>query len=140
MKQRVFLFLALCLLLTLGACGGTQPDTASTAPLTAQAPSSTQTTTDATTTETATEPATQETTTAAFSLDDVSLTETPNSSCFSKIGYSDAHETLVLVFRSGGTYLYSGVPASVWQSFRTADSLGRYFNTKIKGNFPSEKV
>lgn len=140
MKQRVFLLFALCLLLTLGACGGTQQDTASTAPLTAQAPSSTQTTTAATTTETATEPATQETTTAAFSLDDVLLTETPNSSCFSKIGYSDAHETLVLVFRNGGTYLYSGVPESVWQSFRAADSLGRYFNTKIKGNFPSEKV
>ena len=136
MKQRVFLFLALCLLLTLGACGGTQPDTASTAPLTAQAPSSTQ----ATTTETATEPATQEATTAAFSLDDVALTATPNSSCFSKIGYSEAHETLVLVFRSGGTYLYTGVPASVWQSFRAADSLGRYFNTKIKGVYPSEKV
>ena len=34
---------------TLGACGGTQPDTASTAPLTAQAPSSTQATTAATT-------------------------------------------------------------------------------------------
>ena len=140
MKQRVFLFLALCLLLTLGACGGTQPDTASTAPLTAQAPSSTQATTAATTKGTTTGPAAQEPTTAAFSLDDVPLTATPNSSCFSKIGYSEAHETLVLVFRNGGVYLYTGVPESVWQSFRAADSLGRYFNTKIKGNFPSEKV
>ena len=140
MTPRVFLFLALCLLFALGACGSTQPDTASTAPLTAQAPSSTLPTTAATTTEPAAESTTQEPTTAAFSLDDVSLTATPNSSCFSKIGYSEAHETLVLVFRSGGTYLYTGVPDAVWQSFRAADSLGRYFNTKIKGNFPSEKV
>ena len=138
MKQRVFLFLALCLLLTLGACGGTGTEPATA--LATQAPSTTLATTVLATTEPAAESTTQETTTAAFSLDDVTLTATPNSSCFSKIGYSEAHETLVLVFRNGGTYLYTGVPDAVWQSFRAADSLGRYFNTKIKGVFPSEKV
>lgn len=138
MKQRVFLFLALCLLLTLGACGGTGTEPATA--LATQAPSTTLATTILATTEPAAESTTQETTTAAFSLDDVTLTATPNSSCFSKIGYSEAHETLVLVFRNGGTYLYTGVPDAVWQSFRAADSLGRFFNTKIKGVFPSEKV
>ena len=138
MKQRVFLFLALCLLLTLGACGGTGTEPATA--LATQAPSTTLATTVLATTEPAAESTTQETTTAAFSLDDVTLTATPNSSCFSKIGYSEAHETLVLVFRNGGTYLYTGVPDAVWQSFRAADSLGRFFNTKIKGVFPSEKV
>ena len=138
MKQCVLFLVVLCLLFSLGACGstGTEPSTATST----QALSTTLPTTAATTTETATEPATQEATTAAFSLDDVTLTATPNSSCFSKIGYSEAHETLVLVFRNGGTYLYTGVPDAVWQSFRAADSLGRFFNTKIKGVFPSEKV
>ena len=138
MKQRVLLFLALCLLLTLGACGGTgtEPSTATTT----QAPSTTLATTVLATTEPTAESTTQEPTTAAFSLDDVPLTATPNSSCFSKIGYSEAHETLVLVFRNGGVYLYTGVPDAVWQSFCAADSLGRFFNTKIKGVFPSEKV
>ncbi len=138
MKQRVFLFLALCLLLTLGACGGT--DAEPTAAQSAPASSTALATTVLSTTEPTAESTTQEPTTAAFSLDDVSLTETPNSSCFSKIGYSDAHETLVLVFRNGSTYLYTGVPDAVWQSFCAADSLGRYFNTKIKGVFPREKV
>ena len=138
MKQRVFLFLALCLLLTLGACGGTGTEPATA--LATQAPSTTLATTVLATTEPAAESTTQETTTAAFSLGDVSLTATPGSSCFSKIGYSDAHETLVLVFRNGGVYLYTGVPDAVWQSFCAADSLGRFFNTKIKGVFPSEKV
>jgi len=138
LKRWGYLILSLCLLAALCACGNT--DAEPTAATTTQAPPSTQAATTETTTENTTEPTTQETTTAAFSLDDVSLTETPNSSCFSKIGYSDAHETLVLVFRGGGTYLFSGVPASVWQSFRAADSLGRYFNTKIKGVYSSEKV
>ena len=138
MKQCVFLLLSLCLLIALCACGSAETNHAS-APVT-QAPSATQPTTAMTTTETTTEPTTQEPTTAAFSLSDVPLTATPNSSCFSKIGYSEAHETLVLVFRSGGTYLYTGVPVSVWNTFCAADSLGRYFNTKIKGVYPSEKV
>ena len=138
MKPLVCLMLSVCLLAVLCACGNT--DAKSTTTTTTQAPLTTQATTAITTTETTTEPTTQEPTTAAFSLDDVSLTATPDSSCFSKIGYSEAHETLVLVFRGGGTYLYTGVPVSVWQSFRGAESLGRFFNTKIKGNYPSEKV
>ena len=139
MKQCVLFLFVLCLLFALGACGNTNPEPTTT-PST-QAPSTTLPSAAATTAQApTTERTTRETTTAAFSLGDVSMTATPNSSCFSKIGYSDAHETLVLVFRSGGTYLYSGVPASVWQSFRTADSLGRYFNTKNKGVYPSEKV
>ena len=140
MKQRVYLILCLCLLFALCACGNTDPEP-TTAPTT-QAPSTTLPSTAATTTEApTTESTTQEPTTAAFSVDDVSMTATPDSSCFSKIGYSEAHETLVLVFRSSGsTYLYRNVPVSVWQSFHAADSLGRYFNTKIKGNYPSEKV
>ena len=138
MKQCVFLLLSLCFLIALCACGSAETNQAS-APVT-QAPSATQPTTAMTTTEPTTEPTTQEPTTAAFSLSDVPLTATPNSSCFSKIGYSEAHETLVLVFRSGGTYLYTGVPVSVWNAFCASDSLGRYFNTKIKGVYPSEKV
>ena len=140
MKRCAYLILSLCLLAVLCACGNT--DTEPTTATTTQAPLTTQPSTAATTTQApTTESTTQEPTTAAFSLSDVSLTATPNSSCFSKIGYSEAHETLVLVFRSSGsTYLYAGVPVSVWQSFRGADSLGRYFNTKIKGSYPCEKV
>ena len=108
LKRWGYLILSLCLLAALCACGNT--DAEPTAATTTQAPPSTQAATTETTTENTTEPTTQETTTAAFSLDDVSLTETPNSSCFSKIGYSDAHETLVLVFRGGGPIFLAACP------------------------------
>ena len=135
-KKPAVLFLAL-LLLSLCACGVqpeplTQPQTteATTAPTTA----ATTTTAPTTTTEpTTTEP-------PVFSVDDVAMTATPNSSCFSQIGYSAAFETLVVTFRdSGSRYCYTSFTAKDWAAFQAADSLGSYYNTKIKGNYPCDK-
>ncbi len=136
-KTPAALLLAL-LLLSLCACGAqpeplTQPQmtVATTVPTTAS------TTTVATTTTT--EPTTTEP--ASFSVDDVAMTATPDSSCFSEIGYSEAFETLVVTFRdSGKTYCYTNFSAADWAAFQAADSLGRYFNASIKGKFPCEKV
>ena len=140
MKRPLALLLAAALLFALCACGAqpdalTQPQT--TEPTTA-APTSAVPTTRETTTEPAAEPTAAEP--AAFSPDDVVMTKTPNSSCFSAVGYSEAFETLVVRFRSSGQrYCYFDVPASVWAAFRAADSLGRYYNTKIKGSYTCEK-
>ena len=139
MKKTIALLLALLVCVLLCGCGAaqtmaelTQPQTAlpTTVPATAAQPTTAPTTT--------TKPTT--TTPPVFSPDDVAMTATPNSSCFSEIGYSDAFETLVVRFRdSGKRYCYSDVPASVWAAFRAADSLGRYYNTKIKGYYACEK-
>ena len=137
------LLLAMALLFALCACGA-DPEP----PETTAAPTAAQTTAVQPTAETTAKPTTEpsvasttESVPAAFSLSDVEMTETPNSSCFSAVGYSEPFETLVLTFRdSGKTYLYYNVSASVWAAFRSADSLGRYFNTKIKGVYTSEKV
>ncbi len=136
MKKTAFAILALLLCISAAGCGAAQPATDLTQP---QAAASTAVTTTAPTTrETAAAPTTTEP--APFSPDDVAMTATPNSSCFSEIGYSAAHETLVVRFRgSGQRYSYSGVTASVWEAFRSADSLGRYYNTKIKGFYACEK-
>ena len=141
MKRIVFSLLLSILLFSLCACGA-QPEAALTQPQTteaATAPTTAATTTTAPTTETTTAPTTTEP--PVFSVDDVAMTATPNSSCFSKIGYSAAFETLVVTFRgSGKTYCYTNFTAADWAAFRSADSLGRYYNAHIKGNYPCEKT
>ena len=71
-----------------------------------------------------------------FSISDAMMRNTPNSTCFSKIGYNEDKEILVVTFRSSGyTYLYFGVSKSEWTAFRTSDSLGKYYNSHIKGHY-----
>lgn len=69
------------------------------------------------------------------------LFDTPKSTCFSRIGYIEDSEILIVEFRnSGSIYEYSGFTADDWDSFVSADSLGGYYNEKIKGYYPYEKI
>lgn len=71
----------------------------------------------------------------------VEMEETPRSSCFSYIGYDEANETLYVVFReSGMEYVYHNFTDGDWYSFYNADSLGKYYNAHIKGNYECEKI
>lgn len=65
---------------------------------------------------------------------------TPESTCFSRVGYDARNNVLIVVFRdSGAEYHYFGVPEDVWESFYDSVSLGRYFNANIKGNYAYKK-
>ena len=66
---------------------------------------------------------------------------TPGSTCFSYIGYDSQHEKLAVIFRSNEdrAYVYSDFSASDWSEFKSADSLGSYYNKYIKGQYPSQK-
>lgn len=58
---------------------------------------------------------------------------TPQSTCFSSIGYDAKNHTLIVVFRDSGVeYNYYDVPEKTWKAFYNSDSLGGYFNEKIK--------
>lgn len=71
--------------------------------------------------------------------DSVKMQSTPNSTCFSEIGYYDGD--LFVVFRdSGAEYVYRDVPKYVWNELNDADSMGRYYNSNIKGNYDCEKL
>jgi hypothetical protein len=37
--------------------------------------------------------------------------------------------------KNGKNYIYRNVPMEVWQSFKNADSPGRFYNENIKGRF-----
>lgn len=52
----------------------------------------------------------------------------------------DGDSTLTVTFLSGGVYEYDGVPYSVFQAFREADSKGRFFHSEIKDVYGYERV
>ena len=66
--------------------------------------------------------------------------QTPESSCFSRIGYCEDTYEMQLTFRTTGDYLYFGVPPEEWKGLVNADSKGNYFNANIKGNYDYERL
>jgi len=52
------------------------------------------------------------------------------SSDIASVGYEAG--SLCIQFRSGGKYMYYGVPASVYQGLMSADSHGKYFHAHVK--------
>jgi len=71
-----------------------------------------------------------------YDINSVHMKDTPDSSCFSEIGYDESNEILVVTFReTGATYSYFDFSQSDWNDFSTAESLGGYFNQYIKGNY-----
>lgn len=66
---------------------------------------------------------------------------TPQSSCFSYVGYDGEKEILHAVFRTSGIeYIYYDFTQDDWDDFINADSLGTYFNKHIKGYYDYKKV
>lgn len=61
-----------------------------------------------------------------------------DSSMFLAVGYDGARSVLGVQFKdSGKHYYYVGFSADEYAAFVSADSLGRYFNENIKGNYYS---
>ena len=56
------------------------------------------------------------------------------------IGYENKTQMLQVEFIAGGIYQYERVPESVYQSFLSADSHGRFFESHVKGRFQYRKV
>lgn len=69
----------------------------------------------------------------------VSMVPTPNSSCFSSVGYNDG--TLYVTFRdSGSVYSYEDIPGYVYDELWDASSMGGYYNDCIKGCYTCRKL
>lgn len=60
------------------------------------------------------------------------------SSSLSAIGYENG--TLVVTFRDGRAYRYSGVPQSTADGLLKAASKGRYYQAFVRGRFPSVRI
>ena len=72
---------------------------------------------------------------------EVTLEETPDSSCFSAVGYDSAEKVLYAQFRdSGAIYSYDDVPSAVYGDLMHAESMGGYYNGYIKGHYTSHRL
>jgi len=56
------------------------------------------------------------------------------------IGYDADRRELHVRFVSGETYVYSGVPADVFDAFASAPSKGGFVNREIKPAYPFTKL
>ena len=65
---------------------------------------------------------------------------TPESSSIAAFAYEAEDLTLFVRFKTGRTYRYSGVPASVFSAFSRADSKGSFFNAQVQGRYPYSPV
>lgn len=65
-----------------------------------------------------------------------------DSSLISAYGYDAERSTLAVTFKNGGTYHYANVPPHVYEDMTSAESVGKFFLRRIKGNadYPFEKV
>src|SRR5438045_9454012 len=62
------------------------------------------------------------------------------STVIASIGYSKRRHILEIEFVNGAVYRYLEVAPSVYRDLITADSKARYYDTNIKGNYPSVRV
>lgn len=72
---------------------------------------------------------------------EVTLEDTPDSSCFSAVGYDSAENVLYVQFRdSGAIYSYDDVPSAVYSDMMHAESMGGYYNEYIKGHYTAHRM
>jgi hypothetical protein len=57
------------------------------------------------------------------------------SSMAKAVGYDSDEEVLQVEFRNGEIYQYQDVDDSTWDGLYKTDSIGKFFNQKIKGKY-----
>jgi hypothetical protein len=63
-----------------------------------------------------------------------------DSSMANALGYDEESRVLQIEFASGAIYQYSGVEPEIWEELHDTDSIGRYYNTEIKGNYHCDRI
>ena len=83
-------------------------------------------------------------TTAYFSEREIDITtikmKEVDSSAISYLGYEN--NILIVVFSNSydRCYVYNEIPKSIYNELISAESIGHYFNTEIKGEYPSNRI
>ena len=71
---------------------------------------------------------------------DVEMQEV-DSTCFSEVGYDAGQELLLVRFRnSGSLYSYGPISQEEYNAFISSSSLGKYYNSYIKGNYECHRL
>lgn len=62
------------------------------------------------------------------------------SSTIKRAGYNETTSTLIVEFKSGGTYVYDGVSLDLHDKLMQAESPGAFFAKHIKGKFETTRL
>ena len=76
-------------------------------------------------------------------LNVVSMKRIPvKSTCLASVGYDPKRHILEVEFKGSraGNYQYHGVPPQEHRRLMQADSVGKYYNRKIKDRYPFDIV
>lgn len=60
---------------------------------------------------------------------------TPQSSNVAGFCYDDSTQVLTVEFNNGTRYDYYDVPNHIYEGMKTAESIGKYLNSEIKGHY-----
>jgi len=63
-----------------------------------------------------------------------------NSSNIARIGFDSQLNKLVVQFKTGKYYEYENVPENLYLNMVNSQSIGKYFNTYIRNNFPYREL
>jgi hypothetical protein len=63
-----------------------------------------------------------------------------DSSVIRSVGYEKETATLEVEFHSDKLYRYFAVPHTVFDGLMTAESVGAYFNQRVRDRYPQELV
>lgn len=63
-----------------------------------------------------------------------------DDSSFIGAGWYDPSEEYMILDLNGTYYQYCNLPEEVWEEFKYADSLGKYYNASIKGDYSCQGI
>ncbi len=61
-----------------------------------------------------------------------------DSSFIKHLAYDQTLKILIVSFASGSIWSYKSIPFKVYNEFSNAESVGNYFNTKIRNKYEAE--
>jgi hypothetical protein len=76
----------------------------------------------------------------AVHMPSFSFSAAVNSSTIKGLSYSEDAKALAVVFHSGLSYMYTGVPKEIAIGLLGAESVGNFHSTRVKGYYPYLKV
>jgi hypothetical protein len=66
--------------------------------------------------------------------------ERVRSSVVRAVGYDGEKRVLEIEFHNDRVYRYYVVPRAVYQELPAAESVGRYFNERVRDRYPARRV
>ncbi len=67
-------------------------------------------------------------------------TEFPDSTVIHSASYDEETEELTVRLRTGRTYIYREVEERVYDELCAAESVGRYYNQRIRDDYPYSEI